>query len=73
MTIAELYADGIVEISDPSILDREIPYDVLGISDEEKESVFSGAVTMGDLSLNSLLNLTLRMLAFLDDLPSFGG
>lgn len=73
VTIAELYADGIVEVSDPSLLVREIPYDVLGISDEEKENVFSGAVTMGDLSLNGLLDLTLRMLAFLDDLPSFGG
>lgn len=53
-----LYTDGMIEVSDPALLNTDIPYDLLGIDPE----TYGGETKVGGLSLNQLLDLTLRLL-----------
>ena len=58
LDLKTLYADGMVEVSDPALLNTDIPYDLLGIDPE----TYGGETKVGGLSLNQLLDLTLRLL-----------
>ncbi len=69
LTVNDLYRDGMVEITDPSLLDQAIPYDKLGIEDQKEQ--FNNAETMGELRLNDLLNLTLKMIETINRFPIF--
>lgn len=53
-----LHTDGMIEVSDPALLNTDIPYDLLGIDPE----TYGGETKVGGLSLNQLLDLTLRLL-----------
>ena len=53
-----LHTDGMIEVSDPALLNTDIPYDLLGIAPE----TYGGETKVGGLSLNQLLDLTLRLL-----------
>lgn len=53
-----LYTDGMIEVSDPALLNTDIPYDLLEIDPE----TYGGETKVGGLSLNQLLDLTLRLL-----------
>lgn len=53
-----LHTDGMIEVSDPALLNTDIPYDLLEIDPE----TYGGETKVGGLSLNQLLDLTLRLL-----------
>lgn len=53
-----LHTDGMIEVSDPALLNTDIPYDLLRIAPE----TYGGETKVGGLSLNQLLDLTLRLL-----------
>ena len=53
-----LHTDGMIEVSDPALLNTDIPYDLLGIDPE----TYGGETKVGGLSINQLLDLTLRLL-----------
>ena len=53
-----LHTDGMIEVSDPALLNTDIPYDLLRIDPE----TYGGETKVGGLSLNQLLDLTLRLL-----------
>ena len=53
-----LHTDGMIEVSDPALLNTDIPYDLLGIAPE----TYGGETKVGGLSINQLLDLTLRLL-----------
>lgn len=60
MTLKNLYEDGMVELSDPDKLDQKIPSLIPGYEGK----------TVGDLTINELLNLTLEMISYLSSLPT---
>ena len=65
LTLQELYDDGMVEITDISLLDMAIPYDkVPALSGK-----FGSKSSVGQLTLNELLNLTLQIISFVNELP----
>ena len=49
-----LYQDGMIDISDPALLTTDIPAEIA--------SSYPGAAEVGDLTLNQLLDLTLKLL-----------
>lgn len=70
LTLKELHEDGMVTVSDPSVLNEEIPYDIIygeGSANEQKDK-FGGAETIGELRMNDLLNLTLAMISKIKEL-----
>lgn len=60
LTLDDLYADGMVNVTDPTLLTQEIPYTYLP---DDMEETLGNAQTVGELSLNQLLELTLAMLS----------
>ena len=60
MTLKNLYEDGMVELSAPDKLDQKIPSLIPGYEGK----------TVGDLTINELLNLTLEMISYLSSLPT---
>lgn len=60
MTLNDLYEDGMVDLSDPDKLGQEIPSIIPGYAGK----------TVGDLTINELLNLTLEMISYLSGQPS---
>ena len=54
LTLKVLYQDGMIDISDPALLTTDIPAEIA--------SSYPGAAEVGDLTLNQLLDLTLRLL-----------
>ena len=74
LTLNELYADGMVTISKPSILSETIPYEIIyGQNAEAQKEAFGGAETVGELGMNDLLNLTLAMISKINDFGSMLG
>lgn len=54
LTLKVLYQDGMIDISDPALLTTDIPAEIA--------SSYPGAAEVGDLTLNQLLDLTLKLL-----------
>lgn len=54
LTLKVLYQDGMIDISDPALLTTDIPAEIA--------SSYPRAAEVGDLTLNQLLDLTLRLL-----------
>ena len=61
MTLNDLYADGMVDVTDPSRLNEQIPAFL---------TAYKGH-TVGSLSIKELLNMTLELISYLNDLPVF--
>ena len=61
MTLNDLYADGMVDVTDPSRLNEQIPAFL---------TAYKGR-TVGSLSIKELLNMTLELISYLNDLPVF--
>lgn len=74
LTLKELYEDGMVTISDPSVLNEKIPYEIIyGENAAVWKENFGGAETIGELRMNDLLNLTLAMISKFKDLGGILG
>lgn len=74
LTLRELHTDGMVTVSDPSVLNQEIPYDIIyGAEAETWKEKFGGAKFVGDLRMNDLLNLTLAMISKVNEFGNILG
>ena len=74
LTLRELHEDGMVTISDPSVLNEAIPYDIIyGNEAETWKANFGGAEFVGDLRMNDLLNLTLAMISKVNEFGNILG
>ena len=74
LTLRELHTGGMVTVSDPSVLNEKIPYDIIyGSEAEAWKEKFGGAEFVGDLRMNDLLNLTLSMISKINEFGSISG
>lgn len=62
LSLNDLYEDGMVDVTEPELLGEEIPYDILGLNKAD----FDNAETIGDLSIDQLLDVTLAMLSYIN-------